>query len=324
MNLNPLDLRGPEFLFLFVFLIGITALVVRVLRVSLEAKDETSLFSMVDELAKDPYLVAYLRGGHRELVLTSLVSLLERDLIQADGEAFTTDDPEARSKVRRTLDKAILARLPLVTRKTEADSKNSGAGVTLGQLLEDSVVEGESELIRRHLRDKDLIVHGPILVKRQFLVGGAVLFLWILAMAKIVVALDRGHHNVGFLIFLSLIAPFLLSRLIRCTRTSAGDAVLGRVKAWYGKLYEQRLSFKLKQTTSELTYLVAVFGCQALSLGISSAIPALQPTKRKASSWDGSGGDSSSFSSCGGGSSCSGGSSCGGGSGCGGCGGGGD
>lgn len=311
MRLNPLDLSGPAFLLFYIALLACAALLVRLLSRSLE-----SSLRPVDSLAEDPYRIAMLRGGDAELILTAVVSLVERGLAKHEDGGLFLADPTAAQKVRRPLDKAILSRL----HPSKNDHKSAkGEPVTLESLANDRVVGDECQAVRDLLITENYLPDSRTLLRRRLIAGACVLGLWALALAKTIVALSRGHHNLGFLAILSVATPFVLLAGTFSRRTQAGDLALGKIQGWYAKLRDDRARLTLGQTSSELTYLAAVYGSALLPIHVAAALP---PPPRKSSNWDSSfGGGSSDTGSS---SSCSGGSSCGGGGGCGGCGGGGD
>ena len=108
MNLNPLDLRGPDFLVFYLVFMVATTLVVWAYRWHMESGSPGEEVAAGKEIAEDPYQVAYLRGGRDEVIRVAVISLIELGLLQAEAEKLVVTDPDAADKVRRNLDKAIL------------------------------------------------------------------------------------------------------------------------------------------------------------------------------------------------------------------------
>ena len=79
MELNPFDLRGPEFLVFYIIL----ALSVVGLVVLLRHAFESGQAPKID--LGDPYLIAYLRGGAQEAKRVALVTLIDRGLLILEG-----------------------------------------------------------------------------------------------------------------------------------------------------------------------------------------------------------------------------------------------
>jgi uncharacterized protein (TIGR04222 family) len=310
MSLNPLDLRGPEFLALYVGLLLLGSLFVRAVRRSWE-----STAGNFDLLAEDPYKLAALRGDTLELVMVSVVSMTERDLVETLGGRLFLKDPEARQKVRRPLDKAVLSRLDMAG---AGPNRDLTGGRTLGELSQDGVVCSECRAIEAQLMADGYLPDTTCIRNRHLLAWSTTAVLWLLGLTKLLVALERGHHNVGFLVLLLTATPIVMHFLIRPRRTASGDEALARAQDWYSRLRDNRASLQVGGSSGELTCLAAVYGLTMLP----PAMAALLPPIPRPAGLGSSGGDFGT--SDGGGSSCSSGSSSCGGGGCGGCGGGGD
>lgn len=304
MTLNPFDLRGPEFL-LFYIVLG-TAVIIwigrRLHRIESATPEEVEL--AVNEIAKDPYQIAFLRGGRAEIIRVAVVSLLERGLLQASGENLATAGMDAKEKVRRNLDKAILAKFL---------KAQSARNVFLDAIvLEEAVVAGEP------LMEKKLLPDRNIKSDRRALCIRGVAFLLGIAGIKIYVALSRGHTNIVFLIILAILALIIIAAMTHQVRTTFGNQVFDKLKQMFTRLSERPESIAASPGSVELTYLIAVFGLATLPAGLAGMVAPLRIIPPKGSSGGGCGASSCGGSSCGGGGGCGGGG-CGGG--CGGCGG---
>lgn len=308
MNLNPFDLRGPEFLIFYACLLGATALVLLILRQVLDRQNDFAVEERFPEVARDPYQVAFLRGGATEVLRTAVVSLLERGLIGADGDRYFALDATGVAKVRRPLDKAILTRLgPPQGNKGGADSD---------ALLTDRVILQEAEQVGEPLAAAELVAGPATRRTRWLLIALATAALWLIAGTKIAIALSRGRTNVEFLVALALASPFILRLTLRSRLTACGRAVLDRTVGHFSELLARSDSFKPGQTTSELAFLAAAYGTALLPVAMRARLAPLdQAVIRHTQTISVDSGGSS----CSSGSSCSGGGGCGGG-GCGGCG----
>ena len=131
-------------------------------------------------------------------------------------------------------------------------------------------------------------------------------------LAKVLIALEAGRTNVGFLIGLMFVAVFVAGTISFPRLTESGKAMLEDAQSLYSGLRNRDVLTKPKDAGVEPVMLAAVFGIGALSA--SGYADDLVPHRRKKS-------EGSCATDCGCGSSC--GSSCGGGcgGGCGGCGG---
>jgi uncharacterized membrane protein YgcG len=144
----------------------------------------------------------------------------------------------------------------------------------------------------------------------------AIAVLWSVAIAKIAIAIGRGHTNIELLVGLALVAPIFVVVRLRRGRTALGDRLLADLRELFSGLDIRSHEVQLGGATNELALLMGVFGLNALVGDALSTATFLFPAPLGlpgASDGDSSGGGSSCGSSCGGG-------GCGGG-GCGGCGG---
>lgn len=316
MNLNPFDLRGPEFLVFYLLAIVGVAVMLRWIRRIREGGQDGEAEVLTSELAQDPYQAACLRGGKNEVISVAVVSLLERGLLRTKGDRLEIASSDARNKVRRPLDKAIL---------TKYANPQAAKSIFL-----DQTITTEAEGIENDLKNKGLLPTDSIKTVRKGLIAFCLMILWGLAGVKVFIALSRGHSNFLILLGLALVSLFLLLFLIRRPRTVLGDDTKKRLETLFEGLNTRKAGLQFQTTSSELTYLAAIFGMAALPMSVAAMITPLNmvPPRAPSNWWNtGNGGCSScgTFSSCsggGGGSSC-GGSSCGGGcgGGCGGCGG---
>jgi uncharacterized protein (TIGR04222 family) len=285
---NPLDLRGPQFL-LFYAVVGVAVLAaltaVRILRER----------GPVRVRLTDPYLIGCLRGGIPEALRLAVVSLCDRELLERSGEVLTAQ-PGAAARVVDPLERAVLLRFEQAAAATAifGDASLQAAAAPLQQTLErhgllpDAALRGER--------------WGRLLLGLAVLVG--------LAAVKVVVALGRGHTNVIFLIMLAALFTMMAFGASIRPRTLRGEMALADLRSLFGRLRSRALQLE-RGARDEALLLAAVFG-----------IAALPAPWAYAQEWYARSASSSAGSSCGSSSSsCSSGSSCGGGCGGGGCGG---
>src|SRR6266545_2898404 len=100
--MNPVDLRGPEFLLFYLILMVMTAAALVILRRAAEsgAAPKTDL--------ADPYLIAYLRGGANEALRVALISLIDRGLLTVDGKLVGRAKHATSDAVRRPIEKRLI------------------------------------------------------------------------------------------------------------------------------------------------------------------------------------------------------------------------
>jgi uncharacterized protein (TIGR04222 family) len=311
MNLNPFDLRGPEFLVFYSIVMVFTIAAVRYICAAIEGYYSSGAESTAMSLARDPYLIAYLRGGRVELLRVAIASLMERGLLAVTDDGLQASEPNAAMKVRRPLDKAILSRLAM------ADEANT--------LFYDDVTVKEIDAIGDALVTNGLLPDDDVKERRKMIVLGGLVLLWAIAGVKIVVAVSRGRHNFLFLILLAMLPAIILPLMARRCRTGLGDRVWSRVRELFADLRRRSFGIEPGRMTSELTFLAAVFGISSLPAVIAKRFREmkLRPPIQAKSGWSTWSSSCSSWvTSCGSAGSC-GGISCGGGGcggGCGGCG----
>lgn len=304
-SLNPFDWPGPPFLAFYAAFGVLVVLVLVKARNAAEAGDPTR----VD--LTDPYLLAFLRGGANEAARVATISLVDRGLLKASETTLHAKAGHPEKSVRRLLEKRLLE---LFQDKDEATKAFSSANV-----------RDACDELEKTLTGLGLLPTAVQSGARAFRLFLGVVALVGVAVTKIVLALSRGRHNVGFLIVLMFgfsIAAFAVSFP---RQTARGRALLADARALFSSLKARASSLTRGGATADAVLLAAVFGVAALpdaSFGFARKLypkAAADSSSNVGSSCGSSCGSSSgSSSSCGGG-----GSSCGGG-GCGGCGGGGD
>jgi uncharacterized protein (TIGR04222 family) len=304
MNLNPFDLRGPEFLVFYAALSTVVFFVVWLFQRFFESGSPGDEDAWAKSVAKDPYQIACLRGGRDEVIRVAVVSLVERGLLAADGDSLHTTAKDAADKVRRPLDKAIVT----VFSKPH----------TAQFVYSDLIVRDEADTVAVVLQDMGLLPDERLASTRNAIAAIAVVLLWVVAGWKIKVALARGHHNIFFLLLMAGLVAIVAILLTKRRRTVFGNRALSYLRERFAGLDARRESLQLNGKTGEIAFLAAAFGMAALPITVATLFQPLKlrPQGRDSSGW--SWGSGCSGSSCGGGGG-GGGGGCGGG-GCGGCG----
>ncbi len=293
---NPLDLRGPEFL-LFYAVIGLAVLVWLLYA---RGHDEDGESRRTPRLS-DPYLIAYLRGGSNEAVRVACVSLVDRGLLEV------ADDGTLRTKPH-------VNRLPIRLEQEIVDLFRNPIAATV--LFDDPAIRGACRGYDEELTQLGLLPNEATMRARRRRLAPALALLLGLALAKMAVGLSRGRP-IGFLILLAGLFALLAIWMHNARQTGSGRALIADLRRLFARLKQRAATLKPGASSSDTALLVAVYGLGALPAArFSWARRVFPKTSGGAMSWGGGG---SCGSSCG--SSCGGGGGCGG---CGGCGGGGD
>jgi uncharacterized protein (TIGR04222 family) len=291
---NPFDLSGPDFL-VFYGLLGILVLGALFVTGRLGESGAVPRLNY-----SDPYLLAYLRGGEREVIRIAAISLADRGLLKIDGERLSVANDSATSLAGRSLERALLERLRIAT---EFD-----------KVFESPAIQAACTEYQDKLRQLQLLPDNKVAAARTNRLLIALVVLIGVASVKIMVAFMRGRHNIGFLIVMAAIFTYIAFRIYNPFRTTLGDALLADLKTLFTPLKNRASMINPGGATGEAALLMAVFGVGALPLDRFPIITLFRE-KRRADGTSCSTGCGSTGSSCSGG-------SCGGGGGCGGCGGG--
>jgi uncharacterized protein (TIGR04222 family) len=310
--MNPFDLRGPEFLFFYLFLSVLVIAGVIFLRRLSEDRD------IGKPPIDDPYFVAFLRGGESEALRVAALSLIDRGLLalKSSGTSFLSlhapdsllelTDPAAINTVNRPIEKRILEAFN--TAQPIHSTLDSLTGCTA---CFDYAID---------LEKFGLLPDEEVRKARLRRVAIAIGILLGVAAVKIFIALSRGLTNIQFLIILAAIAAFIAFKTSTPFRTVRGEKFLQDVRSLFSSLRQRAASLRPGGATSDLVWLASAYGLTEVSPILFPSVVALRP--RRPPSGSGSTRWGSGSSSCGTSTSCgSGGSSCGGGGGCGGSGG---
>jgi uncharacterized protein (TIGR04222 family) len=292
---NPFDLRGPAFLALYALVStgGLIYMWLAARGILFGPPREASIGA--HKHLRDPYLMAYLRGGYRHTLTTVVFSLHQRNLVGGAGEAtlYATASKGALAAVHNTLELAVLRSLAVPQR--------------LHQVRDDKQLKNVVEAYADALRQAGLVADDSEYRRRKpafYLVAGVLLAA---AAIRIVIAMGRGHSNIGFLIILAVIALIWTWGIFNSSRTSAGARALRNQQTLLARLKDRVKRLAADGSTNEAVLVAATFGLHALP---SKRYPFAKQLRRSVDA-------PSKASGCGSSTGCGG--SCGGG--CGGCGG---
>lgn len=324
--MNPLDLRGPEFLNLYlVYGVGLLALagLLRLLWSSSPMAPVSKRWSPgIYPREEDAYVIALLRGGPREVVRALLCRLVADGLLTLDGWSLRRPDESTREHSLAPLEEAALSALRPATGPENACTAERRAAQMLAAQI---------SAFRQQLEQEGLVPSEAQRRAQRRIGIFALLAVPGLGLAKLVVALDSDRTNVGFLILLLIgYGAVCLLFLRPPLRTAAGKRYLDWLRGSHQGLARMVRQGR-REGVGELALAAGIYGLAAVPI-FTPLRKALNPQDetRKGDGASGCGGGASSDGDSGStGSSCSGGdgggSSCGGGcggGGCGGCGGG--
>jgi uncharacterized protein (TIGR04222 family) len=284
--MNVFDLPGPQFL---QFYLAFGALVGIVACAFLWAASRGG--GRPPPLLTDPFQIAWLRGGPLEAARIAVVSLVDRGLLQVAGSRLTATAHRPRGL--HPVESAVLANC--------FNTGGNAAKVLSAASVRAACRKASEPLIRQGLAPSDEAQRQRVLVAALagLLVVGV-------GLVKLVVAIQRGRGNVGFLIVLMIVAAAFFFWVSRPRwRTGQGKRMLADLRRL---MSSRKAGIRGKPKTSEIMLFAAAFGLTGLA-GYSELQAAYAGTRPQSS------GSSCGTSGCGSSSS-----GCGGAGGCGGCG----
>jgi uncharacterized protein (TIGR04222 family) len=285
--MNPFDLPGPQFLLLYLIL------AVAVLTMLWQAIAAGEIGPPPPLPLSDPYQIAWLRGGTPEAARVAVLSLTDRGLLTLTGTMIEADAGRP------------VFGLPPIERVILASC--AGTAIPATAVLSDAAVAAACEPYRTQFEATGLMPSAAMRARRRRLLAIAVAVLLGVAVVKIVVAIERGRHNIAFLVMLTLLAGGAALFAVGRRHTALGRRMLRDLRTLFAALRQRAATIRPGAMTSDAMLLAAVFGLGALP---ASGFAALRAVYRKAANSSGSGCGTSCGSGCGGG----------GGGGCGGCG----
>jgi uncharacterized protein (TIGR04222 family) len=317
--MNPINLSGPNFLIFYFCFSVIVILAVRHYRHRAESGPAPKM-----ELS-DPYLIAYLRGGEKEVLRLGVITLIDRGLLTVDGATIRQTEQEILRDAINPLEYEVLKKFSIPARAAS--------------ILEDATLKEACAPYGGKLEQAGLIPDESTVADRisRFLVAAGILVA--IGLPKIFIGISRDRP-VAFLIIL-MIAAVVVTAITSFPRlTRRGQLALEDIQTLYAYLRDRASDLRRGSATPEMMMLAAAFGIAALapteyafarsiftrhsssgcsSCGSYSGFSCGSSVSESGGSSCGSSGSDSGGSSCGSSGSDSGGSSCGGG-GCGGCG----
>jgi uncharacterized protein (TIGR04222 family) len=314
---NPLYFRGPVFLLFYSALAACSWLFLKFfIRKRIDEKHAAESYSSAE--TDNPYELAYLRGGVKEVIKLAAYRVVKLKL-------FKSMKSQDNSIVR--LERKNHYTTQELNKPEEIIYSRCAASVNyLEEVMKYESVYEETELyccsFQNKLRDKNLLWDEHAITKltvwKIIIIAGLVL----VALTKIIYALSIGHQNIIFLFLLATISSALIYNTIKPpVTTKRASELLETLKVRYDM---QRT--RVDGTDEQLEFLLAgIFGLTILE---GTALAFMHPFTEMHmhinwfnwNNWDFSTWEIS-LGSCSGGGGCSGGGSCGGGcgGGCGGC-----
>jgi uncharacterized protein (TIGR04222 family) len=255
--MNPLDLRGPEFL-QFYLLYGLGVLTVAwlvwlYLRSAAEPSSGVLRWSPgVYPREGDAYEIALLRGGAREAARMVLGRLVSSGLSALDGR-----------KLQRSSGESLPPLAPVESAAYGALAETGGEAAAGEDAVRRAVAPYLADM-EDDLQRQGLALSAAQVRRFERLRLLALLAVPGLGLAKLVVALSRGRTNVGFLVLMTIgyaVAMFFLLR--PPTRTRAGERYLSWLRESHQGLVNL-LANDRRNDWSEMALVAGIYGLSTL------------------------------------------------------------
>ena len=209
------NMEGPAFLGLY------AAVILTVLGGAFFAVRSSAGADASDPLvpaAPNPYEMAYLRGGEREMAKLALIELARRGYIQQRmGSALRG----GKAYLKRKTTHPSAAELPAPQRQIFelVEKEDKPVAKLIASRGFAKAVEGIKQEFLPRLEREGLLVSGW--TRAKVLLAGALTVAG-LGGYKLVVALEKGRYNVGFLILFAIVALIALYSIVNTRLTSRG------------------------------------------------------------------------------------------------------
>lgn len=300
--MNPFDLRGPQFLTLFSFLIALASVLALLLRYQLR----TPGGEPPDGALEDPYQLAILDGGPNRAAEAAIASLVHRGVLRANRGTRRIELTGPRPNNVHPAEDAVYLAFPEDRQTVRPEDLRAA-------------VAREIEPLADGLAQRNLIPSRARALSIQF--GSTLPLLLLLAIGakKCAIGLSRDRP-IGYLVLLMLLVTLVAGAfvVIPVRNTRRGAAYLSLLRRRNAALRTACARPSAMLSPNDLATAVALFGLDTITSGpLASLAEVLRPPPKTSSS-DSSSCSSYSSNSCS--SSSCGSSGCGGGGGCGGCG----
>ncbi|MBK7992004.1 MAG: TIGR04222 domain-containing membrane protein [Blastocatellia bacterium] len=298
------NLHGFQFLFLY---ISVAATTIFATWLMVRRQDKTDKMPPL-HVPKTPdiYEIAYLRGKENEIIRLSILNLISQAYLQIVSDKISKNPNHPDPGLLSTLDKQIFAAC-----YNGMEAKDVFSNPTIS-----NIAIRYCETYQQNLETKHLLTSQEVKQAAWGIGTAGALLLMCLSGYKIAVAISQGRHNIGFLIFLTIISLVILIFAAKPPRLSKrGKNYLEMLKQVFSNLSnKESLSATSTFDPAIAPMAMAIFGVGILA---GTSFDSFEHAFHRSASAGNYGGCGSSCGS----SSCGGGGGCGGGCGGGGCGG---
>jgi uncharacterized protein (TIGR04222 family) len=262
---NPIaDMPGPSFLGFYGCVVVATLLWCWWRARKLDPTGEMPPMPLPAE--PDPLEVAYLKGGANETTRVTVFDLIQRGYLEIHEPSRALGLFKREKQIRRAA-KALDPRLLSPVERTVYAGFSTPQ--TAAEVFRSSGLPGCVEAVcqkyQEGLQAENLLFPEEQRNKVYLLSGRGALVMLGLAGYKLFVALEKGRHNVAFLIIMAVLSCLLLAVVCRPPRQSKrGRDYLARLESVFERLKAQAYWTTGPQADALLLMSVALFGMSAL------------------------------------------------------------
>ena len=239
-----MTVSGPVFLAIY----AVVAIAANLwLRALYRSREEATMSHRL-QLANDPYRIAVLRDGHEEAIRVAVLTLINRGLLEVQGERIAVARADANEFVRHPLDRALI------------DCFRNPAPMRIA--YGSSAAQAACRSYEQELQNKALLAGAEVQGARFVPFVAALGVTLGIAGARIAYALSQGRSNIGFLVVLALICAALLALAYNDLLTALGKSTLNGLKRLY-QATARRLH-RPETDSFDVSLAAAVFGVSSL------------------------------------------------------------
>ncbi|MCL2161700.1 MAG: TIGR04222 domain-containing membrane protein [Betaproteobacteria bacterium] len=202
------------------------------------------------DFARDPYKIAFLRGGRNETVQVAVVSLVDRGLLEIQGAIVRKAAGAAVDLAQYPIEKAVLA--------------DAATWTTPSTILRGRNVQSVLDKYEDDLQQKQLIAGAAVYWDRLPALVFALAATLGVAIWRVLYALSQGRTNVLFLIILAIISTVVLLVMFYRRTTAEGKAALSWLNQHFAGLKQRASEIKSGKQAQDIVLLGALFGVSAL------------------------------------------------------------
>lgn len=243
--MNPFLWSFPAFL-AFYLLYGVALLVLQRRWIK---RDGQAASVDLQQLASDPFRIAYLRGGAAETVKIATISLVDRGLLINKRSNVQIRDLDALKLAQHPIEKDVLQHYLKMDSIFHMPTKSMRA---------------ICDVYRDELTRQGLVITSQQKNKRRMQAAAVITCFLTVMLFKLAIDAERGNHNAELVVNFAIV--FIIMAIVRARqqRTAAGDAALRDLNKQFGRLKARSHMLRPAVHNENVTLAAAIFGTEYL------------------------------------------------------------